>query len=281
MDTDDVPRTEAFLTLAGAAAISLAGGDDEELLEPQPGTTPLWRCVSVRALFPPGVALDSVSASLHGTLGGQAGISFHALPDAGWNDALRSRPNARLIGKRLRLAATDEEITDRDRAIVRLNFGLAFGTGEHPTTALCLEWLDGELRPGTTVLDYGCGSGILALSALQLGAAAGWAVDQDAQALRATTDNARLNRLEDRLWIGLPDALPAVKVDVIVANILSATLENLASLFERCAKPGGHVVLSGILATQSEGLRQAYREAFGPFTVRERDRWVLLTATRH
>lgn len=280
VDTADVPRTEALLRLAGATAISLASGNDEELLEPLPGETPMWSCVVLRALFPPATPLNSTAIDLQIALGLETGITSGAVSEEKWKGAWERRPGTQRIGKRLLLAAADEDVADGERVIVKLNLGLAFGTGEHPTTALCLEWLEAELRPGTRVMDYGCGSGVLGIAALRLGASRGWAVDIDSQALTATRANAHLNGVEEQLWIGTPEVLPAIQADLIIANILAGTLRNLVQLFERCTKPEGHLVLSGVLESQTQDLCQCYGDRFGTFTVKQRDGWTLLSATR-
>ena len=280
VDTTAVPQTEALLRLAGATAISLASGGDEELLEPLPGETPMWSSVVLRALFPPAAPLSSTAINLQIALGLETGITFRAVSEEEWKGAWERRPGTQRVGERLLLAAADEDVPDCGRVVVKLNLGLAFGTGEHPTTALCLEWLDAELQPGTRIMDYGCGSGILAIAALRLGATFGWAVDIDSQALTATRANARLNLVEEHLWMGTPDVLPRVQVDVLISNILAGTLRDLVELFARCIKPGGRLVLSGVLECQAQDLCQCYGDRFGPFTVKERDGWTLLSALR-
>ena len=142
------------------------------------------------------------------------------------------------------------------------------------------EWLDGYLAPGARVLDYGCGSGVLAIAALCLGASSAWAVDIDPQALSATRENAELNRVPTRLWVGTPDKLPATEVDVVVANILAQPLCDLAGLLRDLVTRGGHIVLSGILTHQSEAVKQVYAGNFGPFEERQRDGWACLAAPR-
>lgn len=280
VNTDDVLRTETLLRLAGAEAISLASVNNQELLEPPPGKTPLWTSVLLKAFFPPEISLSSTSANLKIALGVETDITLHTLSDKEWKGAWESRIHTQRIGKRLLIAGADDDITDHERVTVHLNLGLAFGTGEHPTTALCLEWLDAHLQPGVQIMDYGCGSGILAIAALQLGATYGWAVDIDPQALTATQANAFLNHVQDHLWIGTPDVLPTIQVDVVIANILANTLSNLVELFEHCIKPGGYLVLSGILEPQNDSLCQTYEQQFGPFTLQQRDGWTLISAPR-
>jgi ribosomal protein L11 methyltransferase len=163
---------------------------------------------------------------------------------------------------------------------VRINMGLAFGTGEHPTTSLCLDWLEHHVASGITVLDYGCGSGILALAALVLGARFSYAVDNDPQALLATKANAALNGTAERLFVGSPERLPAVAVDVLAANILAGPLVELAPKLAGYAAPGGVLLLSGILEAQAARVATAYAPYLTNVEQTAREGWVLLVGRR-
>ena len=239
----------------------------------------MWSSVALTALFSQGISLDAVAVILRSDLPGTA-ITSRDVSDPDWEGTWTRRARTQRVGNRLLLTAADVDIEDYARALVRLNLGLAFGTGEHPTTRLCLEWLDAELQPGAKVLDYGCGSGILAIAALQLGATYAWAVDVDRQALTATRENARLNEIDDPLWIGKPEDLSAVEADLVMANILAGTLKSLTEVFYRSMKTGGRLVLSGILESQSEEVRRHCGHRFGPFVEKHSDGWVLLSAPR-
>jgi ribosomal protein L11 methyltransferase len=166
------------------------------------------------------------------------------------------------------------------RVVVRLDPGLAFGSGTHPTTALCLEWLDGLDLHGRTITDYGCGSGILAIAALKLGAAAAIGIDNDPQALTASADNAARNGVADRLTLFLPEDRPDGATDVFVANILAGPLDTLAPTFAAAAKPGAPFAISGILAGQQDELLTRYAEWFEDLRADLRDDWVRISGRR-
>jgi ribosomal protein L11 methyltransferase len=276
----DVAQAEALLELAGAASLSLGDAGDDPILEPAPDETPLWPGVEIRALFPISTDLDAVRALLERSCASAHAFATGSLDDDEWRAAARRGIPARLFGKRLWVAPADDAHVPAGLVGVKLHMGLAFGTGEHPTTALCLEWLDAALEPGTSVLDYGCGSGVLAIAALALGASRAWAIDNDEQALIATRDNARLNGCEARIAISAPDSLPKQRVDVVVANILAGPLVSLAAELARIVVPGGAIVLSGILARQAPTVAAAYEPWFERIATHERDGWTRIDAWR-
>ncbi len=276
-----IPAAEVLLELAGAEVVSLSDAGDDALLEPAPGQTPLWQQVRVRALFDADLDVEPVLRALREHFPDASHLSTRMLEA----HELAPHPEpvaARRFGRRLTVVAADQDC--RDAVIpVRLSMGLAFGTGAHPTTALCLEWLDAHLMPGSRVIDYGCGSGVLALAALALGARHVLAVDNEPQALIATRDNARLNNRDADLWTGAPEVLAAVLAgqpppDLIIANILARPLMDLAGSFATWLQPGGRVVLSGVLETQLDALEDAYRPWFEPVSRVTRDEWVLFEA---
>jgi ribosomal protein L11 methyltransferase len=275
----DVAQAEALLELAGAASLSLVDAGDDPILEPAPDETPLWPDVEIRALFLPSTDLDAVRALLERSCASAHAFAFGELDDDEWRAAARRGIPARRFGKRLWLAPADDPRVPSGLVGVKLHMGLAFGTGEHPTTALCLEWLD-ALEPGATVLDYGCGSGVLAIAALALGASRAWAIDKDEQALIATRDNARFNGCEARIEISAPESLPALRVDVVLANILAGPLVSLAPELARVVVPSGAIVLSGILARQAPTVAAAYEPWFEQIAMHERDGWTRIDARR-
>jgi len=275
----DVAQAEALLELAGAASLSLGDAGDDPILEPGPTETPLWPGVEIRALFPMSTDIDAVHALLERSCPSAHAFATGSLDDDEWRAAARRGIPARVFGTRLWLAPADDANVPAGLVGVRLHMGLAFGTGEHPTTALCLEWLDAALEPGATVLDYGCGSGVLAIAALALGARRAWAIDNDEQALIATRDNARLNGCEARIAVGMPESLPE-RVDVVLANILAGPLVSLAPELARVVVPRGTIVLSGILSRQAATVAAAYEPWFEEISTRERDGWTRIGARR-
>ncbi|HEX7079922.1 MAG TPA: 50S ribosomal protein L11 methyltransferase [Gammaproteobacteria bacterium] len=278
---ENVPVVESLLELAGAESISLEDAADAPLLEPGPGETPLWPIVRVKALFDRDADLEPLCRALSGLIADARDIVVAPAEDADWRDAAARRIESRRFGARLWLAPADgETCADDEAAVVRLHMGLAFGTGEHPTTALCLEWLDAMLQPGCVVVDYGCGSGVLALAALRLGAAKAFAVDNDPQALTATARNAALNGCAARMWIGPPEDLPAFRADVLLANILAGPLIERAPLFADRLVGNGAAVLSGVLSAQQADVIAAYAAHFEGFDTAERDGWVRIVARR-
>jgi len=274
-----VEQAEHLLELAGAESIALADAADDPVLEPDPYTTPLWPHVVVRAVFPASADLAPLCTVLRDACAAER-CSSAPLEDTEWQEAIRQVFSARPVGRRVWLAPADETAAPAGRVLVRLHMGLAFGTGEHPTTALCLDWIDANVRAGSRLLDYGCGSGVLAITALALGADYCFAVDNDRQAVAATAANATLNGVADRLFVGEPSELPAVEVDVVAANILAAPLVRLAGELAAHVKPGGSIVLSGILTAQGNAVMTAYAPYFHGFSQNERGGWLCIAAER-
>jgi ribosomal protein L11 methyltransferase len=289
-DQDRAALLEAALENGGALAVTLGDAADDPLLEPPPGTTPLWQAVRLVALFEGDAAGAALATDLAGRL---AHLSLtpprtEQLADRVWERVWLDEFRPTRFGRRLWVCpvgqAAAQPAGEPDAVVVELDPGLAFGTGHHPTTALCLEWLDGAQLSGRTLLDYGCGSGILAIAALKLGAATVIAVDHDPQALSATRDNAAANAVADRLTVCLPDEFAAVgarlPVDCVVANILAAPLVALAPRLIAVLAPGGDLALSGVLAEQVPTVSAAYAGAIEPAPLRLREGWALLSGRR-
>jgi ribosomal protein L11 methyltransferase len=271
----DLPRTESLLELAGAVSITIGDDGDTEILEPAPGTTPLWPDLVVRALYAGEIDLSG----LQSVLAVSGDPLLERIDDAELAAAAMQVIEPIDIGPRLAVVPADDT-GPADNRTLRLNMGLAFGTGRHPTTRLCLEWLESAAFDGARVLDYGCGSGVLALAALKLGAREAVAIDNEPQALVATRRNARLNELERRVAVGLPDLPAPGPFDLVLANILARPLLELAETFAQAQPPGGRIVLSGIIESQLDQTEQHYRRWYRAFDRRSLDGWFLLTGTR-
>lgn len=280
-----LPRAPAdtvseFLEQRGAQAITLAEDGDEELFEPPPGETPLWQQTRLTALFDMEVETGALQAALIEQFGDHLKDFEHRiLADQLWERAWLEHFRPLNFG-RLWICPSGQLPPDPQGACLILDPGLAFGTGTHPTTALCLEWLAGQDLSGKTVIDYGCGSGILAVAALALGAAWAFACDIDPQALIATQENARKNLVAERLSCCYPQAMPAITADIVVANILADPLIALAATLTAHTRPGGWLVLSGILEPQAESVRRAYAPGFDFQPTRSEDGWVRLAGIR-
>lgn len=280
----DVPRERAEhfslnLEVAGALSVTLGDAGDEPQLEPGPGETPLWSEVTISALFENDPETESLVERLAQHLTEQLGKTprIEHIADQVWERVWLDTFKPTRFGQRLWVCPHGQDADDPHAIVVALDPGLAFGTGHHATTALCLEWLDGAPLTGRTVLDFGCGSGILAIAALKLGAARAIAVDHDPQALDATRENAAANGVADRLDIYLPQDLPDLTVDCVLANILAGPLISLAPQLTARLRPQGDLVLSGILAEQVESVRAAYAEQIALDPTRMREDWALVS----
>lgn len=274
----EIESISDLLESEGALSVTLQDDADEAILEPLPNTTPLWQKTKIIALFETphqcAVALKQVKA-VYPKIESYTEI----LPDQDWLKSSIADFKATCFGGRLWIYPSWEPCPDAQGICMQLDPGLAFGTGTHPTTALCLEWLAQQDLLDKTLIDYGCGSGILAIAALKLGAQKVWAVDIDPQALLACRSNAHNNKIpETALEIGFPETLPAVHVDILVANILAQPLITLAQKLVSFLKPQGELLLTGILQSQQELLLQHYQQFRSMTVVKNSGDWVLLRA---
>ena len=287
------PRYENALEDVGALAVTMLDADadtsnERAILEPGVGQTPLWNALVLTALFPAETNALALLAALEAFDAGLdwSSAGFRAVEDEDWERAWLDQFQPMRFGLRTWIVPWNHELPEAaqaaDAAVVRLDPGLAFGSGTHPTTALCLRWLDqlsaeGELQ-GRTVLDFGCGSGILALAALKLGAAAAVGVDNDPQALTATADNGERNGVHIAAW--LPQDEPAATYPVVVANILASALDALAELLAARVAPGGRIALSGILHGQEGELLERYATWFDQLEATQDGDWMRITGVR-
>ncbi len=280
IERTQAPAAELLFEDLGALSITYYDAKDQPLLEPAPGETPLWRHTRITALFEgdtdPAPLRDRLRAALPESV--CRSLELATLDDRVWERVWLDDFKPMRFGRRLWVCPDGQRPDDPDAVSVDLDPGLAFGTGTHPTTALCLGWLDGAQLQDRSVLDFGCGSGVLGIAAARLGAARVVALDHDPQSIEATLANADKNRVGDRI-----EALPAGQgtdeaFDIVLANILAGTLVELAPLIGRRVAPGGHLLLSGILPEQAEQVAAAYRPAFRFDPVEQQDGWVLLHA---
>ncbi|MGO1893181.1 MAG: 50S ribosomal protein L11 methyltransferase [Luteimonas sp.] len=297
------PRYERALADVGALAVTLLDadadtGNESAILEPGVGETPLWRALTLSALFPheaDGLLLLAALEAFDPELDWSR-VQFRSVDDQDWERAWMDTYAPLRFGRRTWIIPWNQDLPEdaqaEDAAVIRLDPGLAFGSGTHPTTSLCLQWLDaladaGRLQ-GHTVLDYGCGSGILALAALRLGAAGAIGVDNDPQALAASRDNAERNGLSAALALHRPQDLAATApgetagdaCPVVVANILASALDGLAEALAGRTLPGGRIALSGILDGQEEALLRRYRPWFEDLAVVREGDWVRIDGVR-
>ena len=277
----DPDAVEATLVEAGAVSITLTDRGDEPVLEPKPGEIRLWSDTLVRALFQERSALSALT-DLAACLGCHITETarIRAVEDRDWTRVWLTDWQSMRFGRRLWVCPTHAAAPDDAQAIVvRLDPGLAFGTGTHPTTALCLEVLESLPLTGRSLIDYGCGSGILGIAALKMGAAHVVAVDLDPQALIATRDNAARNGVSSAIEVaGVPVHLPPASC--VVANILAGPLIELAPLLTAACGPGGDLLLSGLLKTQADAVTAAYAPGFVIVAVVGRDDWCCIHARR-
>jgi len=278
---DQADRVSAVIDAAGALSVTILDAADEPLLEPLPGETPLWKSTRIVALFEAGTDPQPLQQALRELLDMPAlQLQVEQLEDRDWSVTWRDSFGAMCFGRRLWVCPSGEDPGQPDAIVVHLDPGLAFGTGTHATTALCLEWLDAHPPTGMSVIDYGCGSGILAIAAHKLGAGAVLAVDIDPQALQATRDNALRNQIPGRISVMYPQELETGPVDVVLANILANPLIEHAASLAGLVKPGGHIVLTGILAEQAGKVMAAYRPWFDFGAPLQREEWILLAGIR-
>jgi ribosomal protein L11 methyltransferase len=272
--------TEALEEI-GAQAVTLEAASGENLLQAAVEEAPRWERNSVTALFPADTDVATVSEALRARLGAAAPAPrAEPLSEQDWGRVWMAHFRPLRISERLWICPSWFAPPDPAAVNLLLDPGMSFGTGGHATTALCLEWLDRTVLPGQTLIDYGCGSGILAIAALRLGAAHALATDIDPQALAVTRENAARNGVLERLDTCLPDALPpAAGADIVIANILAGPLAELAPRLTALVHPGGHIALSGLLADERDMVLPHYRAAFD-LEVRERDGWLLVAGRR-
>ncbi|MGH8782803.1 50S ribosomal protein L11 methyltransferase [Paraburkholderia sp.] len=278
--------SDALLDL-GALSVSVEDADadtpDEQPLFGEPGLTPesnAWRHSRVIALMAPehdpAVLLAAAANTLE--LPAVPAFTLRDVEEQDWVRLTQSQFDPIPIGERIWVVPSWHDAPDPDALILELDPGLAFGTGSHPTTRLCMEWLEQSVEAGQSVLDYGCGSGILAILAEKCGANPVVGIDIDPQAVESARHNSERNHAD--VVYGLPDTCPASEFDIVVANILSNPLKLMASMLSSKVRPGGRIALSGVLARQADEVAAVYQQWIDIAVWREHEGWVCLTGTR-
>ncbi|TQP76688.1 50S ribosomal protein L11 methyltransferase [Vibrio cholerae] len=267
----------------GAVSVTFLDAKDTPVFEPLPGETRLWGDTDVVALYEAdmdtSLILQQIKAS--NMLAEGFAHKVEQVEDKDWEREWMDNFHPMQFGRRLWICPSWREVPDPQAVNVMLDPGLAFGTGTHPTTALCLEWLDNLDLSGKTVIDFGCGSGILAIAAIKLGAAKVIGIDIDPQALLASKDNAARNGVEDQIDVYLPKDQPeGLVADVVVANILAGPLRELSPIIKGLLKPGGQLAMSGILDTQAESVAEFYRDDLKLDPIAEKSEWCRISGRK-
>ena len=287
---ETVEHLEQWLFDAGAVSVTYQDSNDQPILEPAPGEMRLWDEITLVGLFAQAQDIDALTSALYlSAYAAQLQLpdyEIRVLADAVWERAWMQDYQPMQFGPKLWVCPSHKAPPDKDAVNIHLDPGLAFGTGTHATTALCLSWF-GQFAAESesplnhaTVVDYGCGSGVLAIAAAKLGATAVYAVDIDEQAILATRQNAADNGVLEKLLISQPDALQLHNADVIVANILFEPLTSLSDRFAGMLRTGGRLLMSGILEEQVAELGMRYNKWFDLEPATARNGWALITATR-
>lgn len=276
---------ESLFERLGALSVTLTDAGDEPQLETAPGEERIWSETIVTGLFAGDtdkVSLEAAIRSAIGQLGIMAELTLEPLEDQDWERAWMENFHPMQFGEHLWIVPRDRQppADAVDPVVVFLDPGLAFGSGTHPTTALCLQWLDSQDITGKRLVDFGCGSGILAIAALKLGAGSAFGIDHDPQALIASEQNAQENGVAGRLSLTESNAPVGAQADIVIANILASILIDLAEQIGSLVRPGGQIALSGILAEQAAAVMAAYSGSFELETPREQEGWVLIAGRK-
>jgi len=281
LDRQAPEAAEAACFDSGALAVTFSDASDDPVLEPGPGEVRLWKRTRLQALFDAQLAAPALIATLATAIGlPPERLQARAIADRVWEREWLRDFHAMQFGRRLWVVPRHESVSDPGAVIVRLDPGLAFGTGTHASTAMCLRWLDAADLRGRLVIDYGCGSGVLAIAALKLGARQAHVFDIDPQALIAARDNAEENQVSDRLTVCVEtQALPR-GCDLLVANILAQTLIGLREELAGRLRTGGQLLLSGILTEQEAEVTEAFQQWSDMRRFAQRDEWIALSGSK-
>ena len=271
---------EEILVAIGAISISMTNKSKKDIYEPGVGDTPLWDLINISALFEQKILEKDIASALN--LIEYSHLSFSELEETNWIESYQKNFQPIKFGKNLYVVPSWEESNKFDDKIcIKMDPGLAFGSGSHETTHLCLEYLDSSNLRELTVVDYGCGSGILGIAALSLGAKNVIAVDIDPQAVIATKENAKINNVDKKINVVSSESLTDIQADLLIANILSNPLMTLRDKFIELIKPNGRIVISGIMKKQLLEVSKHYEEFCTIVDVKERNKWCLIELLKH
>ncbi len=279
VNSQNAEKLSCALTDNGALSVTLQDAADCPVYEPDPGETVIWKETKVTGLFDENANLSELCKKLQQEFKTTPTLSI--LKDQIWERTWLDHFQPMQFGENFWVCPSDQTISNANATVLSLDPGLAFGTGTHPTTALCLKWLAKQALHDKTIIDYGCGSGILAITALLLGAKSAIAIDIDPQALIATHDNAEKNKVLNRLDCFLPEQFTAQSADIVLANILAQPLIKLSGQITELVQPGGKLVLSGILKEQVTDVTTAYRNDFELTPIEFIDEWARISGIRH
>lgn len=283
-DTNAEIIGDMLMEETGALSVTFLDAKDTPVFEPLPGETRLWGETDILALYDASedtnLILNQIRASK--MLSDDFAYKVEQIEDKDWEREWMENFHPMQFGQRLWICPSWRDIPDPQAVNVMLDPGLAFGTGTHPTTALCLEWLEGLDLQGKTVIDFGCGSGILAIAAIKLGAEKVIGIDIDPQAILASTDNAQRNGVADKLELYLPQDQPeGLVADVVVANILAGPLRELSGIISSLVKPQGLLAMSGVLDTQAEDVASYYKNEFQIDPIIEMQEWCRISGQKN
>ena len=278
--SEQIEEVEDFFLECNAQSVTFVDAKDTPMYEPKPGEIKLWPDTLVIALFDESQDIQLVINELKAQFPSLDSPDVESLEDKEWERAWMKDFHPMKFGDKLWICPSWTDAPVPDAVNIMLDPGLAFGTGTHPTTRLCLEWLDSLELTDKTVVDFGCGSGILSIAALKLGAEQVIGIDIDPQAIEASLENAKRNNVDSRLKLFLPENQPETEADVVVANILASPLIELRSTITSYCKVGGALVMSGILNEQTHQVLAAYENYFSFDPVVHDQEWVRISGTR-
>ncbi len=283
-DKNALPISDMLMEETGALSVTFIDAKDNPIFEPMPGETRLWGETDIVALYDAEIDTVQVIEQIKSSNMFEENFAYKVeqLEDKDWEREWMDNFHPMKFGERLWICPSWKEIPDPNAINVMLDPGLAFGTGTHPTTSLCLEWLEGVDLQGKTVIDFGCGSGILAIAAIKLGAEKVIGIDIDPQAITASKDNAERNGVADQLELYLPQDQPENLIaDVVVANILAAPLRELSGIITGLVKTDGLIAMSGVLDTQAEDVANYYRDEFSIDPIAEMQEWCRISGQKN